>query len=66
MLRSEYPTTKVYRLIRGMESSSSSSSGDTDAEFWMVVDYWVGRSRGTGNPPFLSMSYRGGIQDGIM
>ncbi|KAJ5935169.1 hypothetical protein N7466_004716 [Penicillium verhagenii] len=53
---------KTFYLIRGM-----TVSGPDKKESQMVIDYWIGQSKGTEQPPLLTVAYQGQLQpDGQM
>ncbi|KAJ5777271.1 hypothetical protein N7520_000517 [Penicillium odoratum] len=61
MMGDEYQKTKTTYLIRAMNLFVKSAM-----ETWILADYWVGLSKGTGKPPLLTMTYRGEVLDGRM
>ncbi|KAJ5109047.1 hypothetical protein N7456_005722 [Penicillium angulare] len=61
MMQDQYQTTNIYRRIR-----ASHMMVKNELECWILVDYWIGRSTRTENPPFLTMVYRGDMRDGLM
>ncbi|KAJ5949220.1 hypothetical protein N7454_000804 [Penicillium verhagenii] len=53
---------RTFYLIRGM-----AVSGPDKKESQMVIDYWIGQSKGTEQPPLLTIAYQGQLQpDGHM
>ncbi|KAJ5273381.1 hypothetical protein N7478_008506 [Penicillium angulare] len=61
MMRDQYHKINFYRCIR-----ASNMKVNSELECWALVDYWIGRSTRTENPPFLTMGYRGDMRDGLM
>ncbi|KAJ5564273.1 hypothetical protein N7513_000515 [Penicillium frequentans] len=61
MMGDEYQRTKTAYLVRAMNIIVQNTK-----ETWMLMDYWIGLSKGTRNPPLLTMAYRGILQDGQM
>lgn len=61
MMGDEYQRTKTAYLVRAMNIIVQNTQ-----ETWMLMDYWIGLSKGTRNPPLLTMAYRGILQDGQM
>ncbi|KAJ5809526.1 uncharacterized protein N7503_001744 [Penicillium pulvis] len=61
MMGDEYQRTKTAYLVRAMSIIVQNKQ-----ETWMLIDYWIGLSKGTRNPPLLTMAYRGILHDGQM
>ncbi|KAJ5884538.1 hypothetical protein N7504_012110 [Penicillium tannophilum] len=61
MMGDEYQRTKTAYLVRAMNIIVQNTQ-----ETWMLMDYWIGLSKGTRNPPLLTMAYRGILRDGQM
>ncbi|KAJ6017106.1 hypothetical protein N7451_000485 [Penicillium sp. IBT 35674x] len=61
MMGVEYQRIKTAYLVRAMDIIVQNKK-----ESCMLMDYWIGLSKGTRNPPLLTMAYRGILQDGQM
>ncbi|KAJ5637444.1 hypothetical protein N7490_007323 [Penicillium lividum] len=61
MMGDEYQKTMTTYLIRAMNLFVKN-----EMETWILADYWVGLSKGTGKPPLLTMTYQGKMLDGRM